>query len=269
MSEIPQPQTWHYGLVARYWAEFNEGGDDINYYRQFIEESGQPALDLACGTGRVLLPLLRAGLDVDGCDISADMLAYTRQKAEVEGLSPGLYRQAMHELDLPRRYRTIIIPGSFGLGGDRRLDREALRRIYDHLEPGGLLVFDHDPPYTDRDGWLLWLPEERSKLPGQWPAPHLRPTADGSELAMVARVVDIDPLEQLMYLEARLELWRDGQLAQVEEHPLRGCMYFKPELLLMLECIGFQDVRVYGAYRREAATPADKNLVYAACRVGE
>jgi hypothetical protein len=86
---------------------------------------------------------------------------------------------------------------------------------------------------------------------------------------MVARVVDIDPLEQLMYLEARLELWRDGQLAQVEEHPLRGCMYFKPELLLMLECIGFQDVRVYGAYRREAATPADKNLVYAACRVGE
>ncbi|MCI0578070.1 MAG: class I SAM-dependent methyltransferase [Chloroflexi bacterium] len=268
MSEISQPQTWHYGLVARYWAEFNEGGDDIDYYRQFIEENGEPALDLACGAGRVLLPLLRAGLDVDGCDISADMLAYARQKAEIEGLSPRLYRQAMHELDLPRRYRTILIPGSFGLGGDRRLDREALRRVYDHLEPGGLLVFDHDPAYNDRDGWLLWLREEREKLPGPWPNRQPRPMADGGELVMKIRTVDINPLEQLMFLEARLELWRDGQLEEAEEYPLRGCLYFKPELVLMLECVGFEAVHVYGAYRREGATPEDNNLVFVARKAG-
>jgi hypothetical protein len=84
----------------------------------------------------------------------------------------------------------------------------------------------------------------------------------------MSRVVNIDPLEQIMYLEARLELWRDGKLEKVEEHPLRGCLYFKPELVLMLECAGFSDVQVYGAFRRDPATPDDKNLVYLARRPG-
>jgi SAM-dependent methyltransferase len=70
------PQSWHYGLVAQWWAEFNEGGREIDYFGRFIERDGQPALDVACGTGRLLLPYVRAGLDVDGCDVSADMRAY-------------------------------------------------------------------------------------------------------------------------------------------------------------------------------------------------
>src|SRR6187402_444599 len=95
------PQSWHYGLVAQYWAEFNLDGVEIAYYQKFIERYGQPALDVGCGAGRLLLPYLRAGLDVDGCDISPDMLAYCREKAMREGLAPRLYQQAMHELDLP------------------------------------------------------------------------------------------------------------------------------------------------------------------------
>jgi SAM-dependent methyltransferase len=66
-----QPQTWHYGLVAQWWAEFNQPDpQELAFYQSFVEGNGQPALDLACGTGRLLLPLLRAGLDVDGCDLS-------------------------------------------------------------------------------------------------------------------------------------------------------------------------------------------------------
>ena len=64
-----QPQTWHYGLVARWWAEFNRAEpDELDFYQGFVAADGQPALDLACGTGRILLPLLRAGLDVDGAE---------------------------------------------------------------------------------------------------------------------------------------------------------------------------------------------------------
>jgi SAM-dependent methyltransferase len=139
-----QPQTWHYGLVARWWAEFNQASrEELAYYQRLIERDGQPALDLACGTGRLLLPLLRAGLDVDGCDLSPDMLALCRQRAALEGLAPNLYVQAMHALDLPRTYRTIYICDSFGLGGQRQQDKEALRRCYLHLVPEGTLVFSH------------------------------------------------------------------------------------------------------------------------------
>ena len=78
------------------------------------------------------------------------MIAACREKAEAEGLTPNLYVQAMHELDLPRRYRTIVVCGSFGLGSDRERDRQALERFRDHLEPGGTLLLDIEVPYADR-----------------------------------------------------------------------------------------------------------------------
>ena len=59
---MEQPQIWHYGLMARDWAEFaTDGGKEAVYFQQLIESSGQPALDLGCGTGRLLIPLLHAG----------------------------------------------------------------------------------------------------------------------------------------------------------------------------------------------------------------
>ena len=59
---MTEPQTWHHGVVARWWAEFNVSGPEIAYFQKFIEDDGQPALDVACGTGRLLIPYLRAGL---------------------------------------------------------------------------------------------------------------------------------------------------------------------------------------------------------------
>ena len=83
------PQTWHYGLIAKWWSEFNDDfrPHEIPYFQKFIERDGQPALDVGCGTGRLLLPYLRAGLDVDACDVSADMVELCREKAAREGLS--------------------------------------------------------------------------------------------------------------------------------------------------------------------------------------
>ena len=85
------PQTWHYGLVAKWWSEFNDDfrPHEIPYFQKFIERDGEPALDVACGTGRLLLPYLRAGLDVDGCDVSADMIdAWVSGKSHTPTLFP-------------------------------------------------------------------------------------------------------------------------------------------------------------------------------------
>jgi SAM-dependent methyltransferase len=149
-------QTWHYGLIAKWWAEFSTDGPEIAYFQRFVEDGGGPALDAACGTGRLLVPYLAAGLDVDGCDISPDMLEQCRVRAEREGLAPNLYAQALHELDLPRRYRTIVLCGGFGLGGNRADDAEALRRLCEHLEPGGVLVLDNEVPYAGAEQWTYW-----------------------------------------------------------------------------------------------------------------
>lgn len=87
---MEQPQIWHYGLIARDWAEFAlDGGKEAQYFKSKIETYGQPALDLGCGTGRLLIPLLQAGLDVDGCDYSQDMLDQCAARAKKEGFPPS------------------------------------------------------------------------------------------------------------------------------------------------------------------------------------
>lgn len=264
-------QTWHYGIVAQWWAEFNEDGPEIDRFREIIEQSGHPALDAACGTGRLLLPFLHAGLEVDGCDISGDMLALCRDKAAQEGFAPHLYQQALHELEIPRPYKTIIACGSIGIGGDRCFDLEAFRRFYDHLEPGGVFAFNHYLPYTaDFDAnWHYWTPEKRAELPEAWdfteiPADHRRITSDGSELGLGTRVVALDPLEQVLTLEMHAERWRDGKLIEVEEYTLKEMLYFKSELVMMLEQAGFRDITVEGGYTGKLATAEDSVLLFLA-----
>jgi SAM-dependent methyltransferase len=261
-----RPQTWHYGLIARWWAEFNQADpDELAFYEEFIARNGEPALDLACGTGRLLLPLRQAGLDVDGCDFSPDMLALCRERARRDGLSISLFQQAFHELALPRTYRTIYRCDSFGIGGHRAHDLEGLRRCYRHLAPGGVLVFSHELPYEDADGWPYWLPAQRAKLPEAWGESGTRKrAANGDEIELRGRLVDLDPLEQRVTSEMRALLWRDGQLIAEEQQTIQIMLYFRNEILLMLAHAGFTEVEVRAGYSESPATAADTTVVFVA-----
>jgi SAM-dependent methyltransferase len=258
------PQTWHHGLVAEWWAEFNHGGPEIDYFRRYIVERG-PVLDAGCGAGRLLLPWLRAGLDVDGCDVSADMVAICRDRARREGLDPTLLVQPLHALDPPRRYRTIVVCGVFGLGSTRQQDQEALRRLCAALEPGGTLLLDNEVPYANASLWRRWTKEERDQLPGPWPDSGTRKrTDDGTEYELKTRTAAVDPLDQTAWLEMRAEKWRDGRLVAAEEYLLSMRAYFRDELLLMLDRAGFKDVVVRGDYTDAEPTADNEFLVFIA-----
>jgi len=258
-------RTWHHGLVARWWAEFNLDGPEIDFFRPFVE-AGQPALDVACGTGRLLIPYLHAGLDVDGCDVSPDMLALCRERAEREGLAtPRLYAQAVQELDLPRSYRTIVFCGGLGLGGHRENHREGLRRLHAHLEPGGTLVLDNEVPYADTFLWPRWTREGRSDLPRPWREPgERRAGSDGAEYALRTRLVALDPLAQHATLEMRAWMWREGELLAEEEHVLELTHYFTHEVGLLLEQAGFVDVELRAGYEDRPPTGDDDFVVFLA-----
>jgi SAM-dependent methyltransferase len=261
-----KPQTWHYGLVAQWWAEFNVAKpEELAFYQRCILRFGQPALDVACGAGRLLVPLSQAGLEVDGCDLSPDMLAHCRAKAAEARLAPQLYVQAMHALDLPRQYRTIYICDSFGIGGRREQDAEALRRCYLALAPGGALILNNYLPYGDANDWQYWLPEWRHRMPIDWPEPGVpRPTSDGAAIDLRTRLFDFEPLEQRLTVQMRATLWRDGLAVAEEEYTLQNNMYFHQEFLLLLGQTGFSDVSVYGDYSESALTAEHGMVVYVA-----
>jgi SAM-dependent methyltransferase len=259
-------QVWHYGLMAEYWAHFKTDAAEAPFFIESVRRFGEPVLDLGCGTGRILLPMLRAGLDADGCDISADMLRWAKEAAAREGFAPHLYAQAMHELELARRYRTIVICGAFGLGGTRENDLAGLRRCHQHLEPGGALVFNVQIEYSSA-AWDLW--RVPNGLPAPWPergAPRVAP--DGSEHYMQIRSLAADPLTQTHTREVRLEKRVAGQLVAAESYTLRDSMYLREEILLMLKVAGFERTTVQGDFTREEATARHEELVFTAQRTG-
>jgi SAM-dependent methyltransferase len=191
------------GLVVEAWDLFR--GDtsdwpDRQFYLELIGAEGEPVLDVGCGTGRLLLDYLGLGIDVDGVDVSPEMLALCRAKAAGLGLTPMLHLQSMEELDLPRRYRTILVPSSsFQLVLDPDDARRAMRRLAAHLAPGGALL----------------LPFMRVGGDHEWTGERVR--ADG---AVVRRrhVSRYDPETQLEETDETYELIVDGEVVAQERH---------------------------------------------------
>jgi SAM-dependent methyltransferase len=264
-QELEKPQIWHYGLVTRDWGEFyTDGGKEAACFKEIIQRSVQPALDLGCGSGRLLVPLLKANIDVDGCDYSADMLAVCQERLDKEGLTTRLFNQPMHGLDLPRRYMTIFACGVIGLGGSKRLTRLAMQRVHEHLRPGGTFAFDFQAPWNDVPYWKGWLPENRRTLPLDWFEPQRSRMSNGDELETSVQIFSQDPLTEISVHKFRLRLWRNGKMIQEEIHSMKTECYNRSELLLMLELAGFADVQIFGDYSAEPATMDHENLVFVA-----
>src|SRR5207344_277757 len=102
---VKPPAYEYHGLMAEAWDLLRgdtSGWDDRPFYLELIRRFGEPTLDVGCGTGRLLLDYLAEGIEIDGVDVSPDMLAVCRAKASALGLDPTLYEQAVEDLQLPR-----------------------------------------------------------------------------------------------------------------------------------------------------------------------
>jgi SAM-dependent methyltransferase len=238
------------GLMATSWDAFR--GDtsswpDRRFYLEVIGRFGQPALDVGCGTGRLLLDYLGQGIDVDGVDISPEMLALCREKADRMGLRSRLYQQRMEELDLPRRYRCIAVPSSsFQLLLDPAQPPVAMRRFLHHLEPGGALVM----PFM-----TLW--EEGGPLESEAVSEAVRPR-DGALLRRTART-RFDPETCLEHTDDRYEVVVNGRVVEDERHVRSPATrsYTQREARALYQEAGFGQLEVFSGFTSEPAGPDD------------
>lgn len=256
MGGIPEGARHYRGLVVEaydLWLDQNPPGD-ADYFRWLIEDDGQPALEVACGTGRLLLPYLAEGLDVDGVDASEPMLEACRAKAAARGLEPVLHLQPMEALDLSRRYRTVFVPyGSFQALvpiGDVEAALEAFRR---HLAPEGRLVLALFTARDDYDRMRRWRIRREATRP------------DGATILM-HEAVAYDRTEQVRTDWYRYELIVDGEVTRAETRRMRQRWYTKHEIRLRLERAGFREVVVYGDYGEEPFGDAHAHMIVIARR---
>src|SRR5258708_11487265 len=123
------------------WLPHDAEYRDANYYRSAIERGAGPALELGSGNGRLLLQYAASGLEVEGIDSSADMLAICAHHAAEIGVSIVLHHADWTSFDFERRYATIYNPsGSFALIGNDDDAKRPLDTGIRHLPPGGHLL---------------------------------------------------------------------------------------------------------------------------------
>lgn len=145
---MPEPPSHSnpFDILAPYYDwEHADYDADIPLYQDFARRTGGPILELACGSGRLMAPLLELGERVVGLDSSGPMLERARQMLGRAGLlgRAALLQADVRGFELDERFQLAIYGlDSFGLLQDVEDQLAALRRIRHHLAPGGLLILD-------------------------------------------------------------------------------------------------------------------------------
>lgn len=238
-----------------YDLEHDEFDADVDLYVNFATAVGDPILELGCGTGRLMAPLLAAGYRVTGLDSSPAMLDRAATRLGGSG-QYTLFHGDMRAADQAPggSFGLVLIP----LNGLLHLatlqdQREALAAAWRALDPRGQLVIDVMNPIPD----ILRDLSMGVQHEGAWTLP------DG-------RIADKLSARRLNASDQRLEttVWYgvtspDGTLSRVRTaFPLR--YLHRAELELLLELTGFADVQVYGGYELEPfGDQADRLIVTA------
>ena len=220
---------------------------DLPLYRELAAAQGGHVLELACGSGRLLVPLAGAGNHVTGLDESPHMLALAREKLAAAG--PVVESRArlevgdMRSFQFDRRFDLAIIAvKSFAYLTERADQQRALAAVAAHLRPGGVLAIDLLNPSL---AWQMEPPGSLRQDLCQY-VPEMNATVVRTETA-----VSVDLAAQVRVIRSAYEVVaRDGAVTKrIVEWPYRYLFRFEAEHLL--ERTGFEIEALYGGYGRE------------------
>jgi SAM-dependent methyltransferase len=220
------------------------GGDDLAFITALARETGGPLLELACGTGRLAIPLAEAGFDVVGLDRSGAMLDIARAKAaRLDGTARERIRFVeadMSGFDLPERFGlAFAVFRGFMLLLDVDAQLAALGAARRHLRPGGRLVIDLFDPRLD------WLPPGTA-MPERVVTGRL-PSGTLIEATPLRRTTD--PVRQV-FVEPWRFVERDaaGTIRREEHEVLTMRWTYRFEMRHLLTLAGFEDLHEFGDY---------------------
>ena len=231
------------------------GGLDygLDFYVDLARRAGGPVLDIGCGTGRVMLPCLQTGVDIDGLDLFEPMLARLRDSAARLCLSPRLHRADMSDFRLPRRYALVIIPfNAFTHNLTQQNQINCLECCREHLQPGGALVFDGAFP------GLHWIaaPQCSRVLEGETTDPRTGRTL---------RVFDtrsFDRVRQLQHSITEVESVRpDGTVELLQRSEFDTRWVYKEEMALLLRHTGYARWEISADFDGRALTQETDGMV--------
>jgi ubiquinone/menaquinone biosynthesis C-methylase UbiE len=228
--------------------------DDLPFFREMARRTGGPILELACGSGRLTVPLAREGHRIVGLDSSNAMLDRARRRAEAAGIRLHLIQADVRDFALPEPFRLIFIAyNSFLLIGPEQR-ATCLARVREHLGRDGLFVID------------VFQPDPEKIAGKQGAVVHLwtrRETETGHMIAMSnASVADVDGADVVDFYD---DIGEEGA-ARRYARSYRLHHVYRRELELLLAANGFAIEAMYGSYDLESVGPRSPKLLTVARR---
>jgi SAM-dependent methyltransferase len=242
--------TDSYLISAKYYdGAYVKDLSDANFYVDLSREIGGPVLEIGCGTGRVLLPTARAGIEIHGLDNSRPMLDVLRENATREGADVRkritLHTGDMRDFRLSRSFPLVTIPFRPMQHMFTVADQvSALKSAAAHVAKGGILAFDVFYPKFER--LPLRIGEEQLEV--EW--------SPASE-TLVRRYYckdALDKINQSLSLTFIFRTYRNGELIREESESLKMSYYTYPHLRALFLMADLEPVAEYGSF---AKTPLD------------
>ena len=240
--------------------KFDEVADLYDYYVNvdfdagfFIDEarkSGGAVLELTSGTGRLSIPLLKAGIDLTCVDYSEKMLAVLKRKLADESLSCSVHEMDITELALDEKYDLIFIPfNSLSEILEPEKHEKALKSIREHLSENGKFICTmHNPEVR-----LRTVDGEMKKL-GEYPM-------EDTGMLVMKYILRYDGNAGIVSGTQFYELY-GGSKKLLSERSLDISFYLfgKEEFEKLAERCGFKITEIYGNY--DSSPFDEKNSPY-------
>lgn len=220
------------------------GRRDVAFWRQLATETSGPILELGCGTGRVAVPILKAGATLVGVDRSDAMLARARQRAKRGGVARRARFVRADIRALPLRSRAFdLVMAPYGIlqsltrERDLRLTLESVARV---LKRGGVFGIDLVP---DLPRWREC--DRKVSLHGRRGA--------ASTLTLIESVRQDRRRRLTIFDQEYVE--RRGRERRVRRFALTFRTLTVPQMIRRLEAAGFAVRAVLGDYQGRAWDP--------------
>lgn len=232
---------------------------DINFYLDCARRAGSPILELACGTGRVLIPIAQAGFEIYGIDISANMLDVCRRAVREQGLEERVFltEADMAGFNLLRKEFALAFLAlrSFMHLLTRERQQSCLNSLREHLRPCGTLVIDVIAPDNEH---LAVKPSESFTVVREFELP------DGNRVLRKQRLAAHDRSRQVRRFDFLFEEYDpDGSLVNYRLVPLQTRYIFFDEMIELLEREGFDVTAVFRDYDKNPYDGTGEMIVVA------
>jgi SAM-dependent methyltransferase len=251
---MPAPDT--YEVTAKYYdGAYAAKQDlvDLPFYLELAEQANGPVLEIACGTGRVLIPIAGREIEIHGVDNSKPMIEILKRNLQKESAEVRekitLHEGDMRDFRLAREFPLVIIPFRPMQHMHTVEDQiRALQTAAAHLTKDGILAFDVFYPKFDLIDTKIG--EEVPEM--EWPS-RTDPTAI---VRRYFRKESVDKINQVFNFTFIYRTFKEDKIIAEETENFRLSFYTYPHLRALFLLAGLEIVEEYGSF---AKTPMDNS----------